>query len=136
MGRGGGEAIASEWRAEDRPLWPADRLTRQSYLYGQCHALALALHRRSGWPLYGCDWYQPPGASKQIPDHVFIRMPDGRGLDISGPHRRGQHPEGCRPDWRPLSQEELERLIAAGSLEVPEMERAEELAAALLAAFS
>lgn len=45
---------------------------------GQCHALALAIHEATGWQMVALDFWQ------DIPNHVLVRMPDGRLLDIAG----------------------------------------------------
>ena len=51
---------------------------------GQCHALALALHERTGLPLAGiwCDYHDLP----ETPCHVVVMLEDGKLLDIEGPN--------------------------------------------------
>ncbi|GLY55197.1 hypothetical protein [Lentzea sp. NBRC 102530] len=47
--------------------------------YGQCHALALALHARTGWPIVGLH-------SSKLGDtsHYLVRRPDGLLVDVRG----------------------------------------------------
>lgn len=49
---------------------------------GQCHALALALHKLTNWPIYGiCDWSNTPAD----PGHVVVKNPKNGGyIDIEG----------------------------------------------------
>lgn len=78
--------------------------------HGQCHALALALHSETAWPLMGCNH-----GDDGVPEHVFVRRPDGRGLDACGPHRRGEHPDALlRGDWKPMGRMEVEGLEGHG----------------------
>lgn len=46
---------------------------------GQCHALALAIHQRTGWPLVQAGWNEA-----DYPDHWLVRHPSGQLLDIVG----------------------------------------------------
>jgi hypothetical protein len=47
---------------------------------GQCHALALALQRRTGWPLVAVD------ETTGVCVHICVRRPDGLLLDVTGAH--------------------------------------------------
>lgn len=49
------------------------------YSNGQCHALALAINERTGWPIVGAS---PFGTD--YPNHVAVKRPDGRIIDITG----------------------------------------------------
>src|SRR5579859_1723892 len=62
-----------------------DRAVR-AFLGGQCHALALALHARTGWPLA---WVEDDEGE---PKHCFVLDPERpqMGLDIAGVHRRDE----------------------------------------------
>jgi len=61
---------------------------------GQCHALALALHRLTGWELYGL--YSPgEWRRKETPGHVVVKSPDGMYIDITGDNAL----EGWRAYW-------------------------------------
>lgn len=57
---------------------------RQDYMAGYCHYLALALHRRYGWPMEGC-------ISRDTFDdaigiwHVWTKPPGIEVFDIEGP---------------------------------------------------
>ena len=54
------------------------------WLWGDCVALALALHERTGWPIV-----QVVGERDGRQGfHVGVRMPDGRVLDGEGAHGR------------------------------------------------
>lgn len=66
-----------------------DEETVRTAVGGCCHDFALAVHRRTGWKL-ACLWRLPskhPAAivTDRLPMHVFIILPDGRGLDVEGP---------------------------------------------------
>jgi hypothetical protein len=61
-----------------------DHNAEYAFTRGQCHALALALHRLTGWELYGLynsDWAFENG---ETPEHVVVLMPNGDYLDING----------------------------------------------------
>lgn len=57
----------------------------RAFTSGQCHALAIAIHRLSGkkWGLFGlCDYQNEPSD----PGHVVVKVPKtGAYLDINGP---------------------------------------------------
>lgn len=60
---------------------------RERFTYRDCHLLAAAIHRRTGWPLHAValpeeDGHLTPNSAWA---HAFVRMPDGRCLDVSGP---------------------------------------------------
>ena len=57
-----------------------DAATVYRYLNGQCHALALVIHERTGWPIVGAR----SGAWSVW--HVAVRHPSGRLLDVEGLH--------------------------------------------------
>jgi hypothetical protein len=59
-----------------------------AFTRGQCHALALALHRLTGWQLYGL--YKPN--ERGTPSHTVVRSPDGEYIDING--------NNALKDWR------------------------------------
>jgi hypothetical protein len=54
-----------------------------AFTRGQCHALALMLHRLTGWKLYGffCEYELE---NKATPGHVVVRTPSGSYVDITG----------------------------------------------------
>lgn len=47
--------------------------------YGQCHALALALNAKTGWPIVGL--YSPKLGDT---NHYLVRRPDGQLVDVRG----------------------------------------------------
>lgn len=49
------------------------------FTHGQCHALALALNERTGWPLVGI-----AAGGPHHPSHCAVRRPDGEIIDITG----------------------------------------------------
>ena len=71
---------------------------------GDCHFLARAIHRRTGWPMAAFDLNGPD-------IHAFVVMPDGRLLDVYGPQTQMQarkrwnvsHPIK-RFSWKELSE--------------------------------
>lgn len=75
---------ASSPRCTHFPMTPDPRLTardRVRFTCGDCHYLARALHLRTDWPLCAFDHGGPDL-------HAFVRMPDGRYLDVEGPRTR------------------------------------------------
>jgi hypothetical protein len=57
-----------------------DRRAVLAFSTGQCHGLALALHRRTGWPLVAVDDH------KGVCVHVAVRRDDGYLVDATGAH--------------------------------------------------
>lgn len=60
---------------------------RQLFTAGQCHALALAIHEKTGWPLVAV-WYSsmPEDINDyhDCPSHYMVQTPEGELLDITG----------------------------------------------------
>ncbi len=55
---------------------------RERFTEGDCHILALAIHKATGW---GFATFAYTCAGGEFPDlHAFVVMPDGRCLDIDG----------------------------------------------------
>ena len=80
------------------------------------------LYQRTCWQLWGCNWYRAGDAD--VPDHVFVRCPDGRGVDIFGAHPPGRHPDPVlRDDWKPVDDSLFERLDG-GVYEAADFDRA------------
>jgi hypothetical protein len=68
-----------------------DHEAREAFTRGQCHSLALALHRLAGWELYGL--YKPSELRYGgTPSHTVVRSPDGEYIDING--------NNALEDWR------------------------------------
>jgi len=61
---------------------PPDEIL-ETYSYGRCFWLTLALHKRYGWPIYA-EIIEDPDGARWI-SHSWARMPDGREFDIYGP---------------------------------------------------
>ena len=57
-----------------------DAAAVRAFTGGQCHALAMALAERTGWPVIAA--LDDDGDS----NHFFVTTPDGRALDITGCH--------------------------------------------------
>jgi hypothetical protein len=55
----------------------------ETFTRGQCHALALALHEETKFPLVGL--WSDGWETRGTPCHVVVRMPKGTLLDIAGP---------------------------------------------------
>ena len=59
-----------------------DQQAEYAFSAGHCHALALAIHERTGWPLLAMSGRHSLRANLQ---HVVVVMPDGRWFDVQGP---------------------------------------------------
>jgi len=60
------------------------------FTYGYCHALALALHAKTGWAIVGL--YNPRDG---YADHFLVKRPDGMLVDVKGE----RHEEDVLSDW-------------------------------------
>jgi hypothetical protein len=104
-----------------------------AYLNGSCWFLALALHRRTGWPIWALSLPGCPDRESvpEIVGHVCVRSPEGRYLDVRGEMSRKEFMRGWdRPSARmmaPLSEEELIAIVNAdfGGLDAATMEDSE-----------
>lgn len=100
-----------------------DQAAVDAYLAGQCHALALALHERTGWPLFSvgpstcyCEAHDDDSdgvCSCQV-EHLAVRSPDGLLVDIYGPiceedFLQERHPE--TDVLRPLTDDRLAAIL-------------------------
>jgi hypothetical protein len=79
------------WGDRNRlPVDPDDPEVQYTFSNGQCHSLALALHRLTGWPLrvlcrrYGSEPSDDLLAARSG-IHVVVEDPTGRFVDIDGP---------------------------------------------------
>lgn len=65
-----------------------DSAAKYAFTRGQCHALALVLHRLTGWKLYGLyseyEWTRKQAGRKSTPGHVVVRTSEGKYIDITG----------------------------------------------------
>lgn len=55
----------------------------EQYTCGDCHILALSIHKRTGWPV--CALEDEDGWANY---HAFVKMPDGRFMDVRGPQTK------------------------------------------------
>jgi len=107
----------------------------RAYTSGQCHALSLALHEATGWPIVGAEDEELDIC------HFFVRTPDGRLVDITGAHdpRRAiqlEHMTFC-PGVEYLTEQAPERVAALGDepgWRKPDLETARSFVAPLLRA--
>jgi hypothetical protein len=72
------------------PLNIHDELVVDTFTRGQCHSLARALHRLTGWPLAVMCW-DPEGNPAEDGDHVVVVDPDERFVDIRGAWQPGDY---------------------------------------------
>lgn len=113
-----------------------DDAARRFFTSGQCHALALAISERTGWPIVGINWRAPGcdcnddfdldgtwcecDSEECFPRHVVVRHPSGRLLDV-----RGWVDEGS--DWffaddsADLKPDHLDRFLGRGWFHSPDM---------------
>lgn len=54
---------------------------RERFTYGDCHYLARAIQKRTGWPIHALTVKSYPGEPCV---HAFIWTPDGKCLDVNG----------------------------------------------------
>jgi hypothetical protein len=60
-----------------------DDNARRAFTCGQCHALALAIHEQTGWPIAGLVSALDDD-TPSMPGHVVVVTPDGDTVDING----------------------------------------------------
>ena len=101
-----------------------DDTARFAFTSGHCHALALAIHQHTGWPMLAMS-----GRFSAYRDlrHVVVQMPDGRWLDINGP----QEPEE-RLVIRPISEDEVTHMGRIRDWDNPDVEPARSFVEPLL----
>lgn len=93
---------------------------------GQCHALAMALHEETGWPLVVvADWLE------QV-DHVAVRTPEGRIIDGAGVHDPDAFAEAWDGDVLEVSAQRLRELTASATWREPALDVARTMVAAVL----
>jgi hypothetical protein len=66
---------------------------KRVFSYGNCHSLALAMHKLTGWPLMGV--YRKSDMYDGIPSHVVVKDPLGRYVDVEG----FRYPSEFEQDW-------------------------------------
>jgi hypothetical protein len=76
---------------------------------GNCHSLALAIHKMTSWPLYGI--YHP--INDNVANHVFVKTPTGNFVDIQGE----QTPEEFSRKWvgtiQPITRKQISDWVRA-----------------------
>lgn len=63
---------------------------------GECHYLARAINQITGWTIVSFSQY-----GWEPEEHVFVRMPDGRALDVEGTRSL----RGIAREWRRSAKE-------------------------------
>ena len=127
-----------------------DAVAVDAYTNGQCHALAVALHHATGWPLV---WVGPEECCYDIDcaeydddegwclcqiEHVGVLTPDGAFLDIEGPQtvepmlEDRYETSGDPCTLQTLTGAQLSAILAAGSWRDPDVATATSFVAAVL----
>lgn len=121
--------IGSEHRAWRVTPGVIDADAVHAFTSGQCHALALALHERTGWPLR---WLEDDEGD---PLHCFVETPEGKALDIAGVHDRDEMLEGWQGVYdEAASSDQLRALsFGFGGWRVPDTKAASAFVDAVLA---
>jgi hypothetical protein len=115
-----------------------DDAAHDAFRTGQCHALALALHERTGWPLvvigpkeccYDEDCMDEEtdstGACGCQVTHIAVQRPDGQVVDIDGTVPvddailASDDPD--MNELRPLSEDRLEEILGSSKWRVPDL---------------
>jgi len=97
-----------------------DDRARLALREGQCHGLALALRRRTGWPLVATD-----NATTGVCEHVMVRHPDGQLVDILGGHPGGGPPVSAGPTTaRDVNEAYIDELVDKHGWAEPDIEAA------------
>lgn len=83
---------------------------------GQCWSLAIAHHRRYGWPIFVLGGYEDENERDNWETitfyHVMVRHPTGPALDIKGPQDVGALlDEWGDAEFLPLSEDQLIKLF-------------------------
>lgn len=89
----------------ERLYYPRDRIHVYSfanrsemetyYLRGWCSVLAIAIHKRTGWPIVGV--FEP--WEERVPMHVACRAPDGSYVDARGTGQSLEELSGPYTEW-------------------------------------
>jgi len=97
-----------------------DDAARYAFAAGHCHALALAIHERTGWPMLAMS-----GRNSGYKDlrHVVVLMPDGKWLDIQGPR---DSEEQLHLHIQPISADEVVNMGRIRHWKNPQVEIARE----------
>jgi hypothetical protein len=93
-----------------------DERARLAFGTGQCHGLALAVHRQFGWQLVAVD--DAAGTCM----HVCVRRPDGRLVDANGAHATEDFESGNT--FRDIGENSVDDLVEHEDWAEPEVEKA------------
>lgn len=105
-----------------------DEVAIACFSQGQCHALALAVSERTGWPLVAlCDLDDGSVV------HLGVRTPEGRILDAAGAHDPEAHCEAWDAEPREVSAAQALALAEEGTWREPALEAASSFVDAVLA---
>lgn len=77
--------VDTPWGPTSVTLGLLDEDARYAFTQGQCHALAMAVHEDTGWPIVAWSFWR----YGDVPDHYLVKTPDGQLLDIKGTHDQG-----------------------------------------------
>ena len=103
------------------------QLDIEHFTRGDCHVLARAIHRLTGWPMHVFWRNDGPGG------HAFILTPEGKALDIEGLHEPDEICAKWRcPDYRPITWIRLRSAGWTHHYRTTSLQRARELAPLLV----
>lgn len=118
-----------------------DHNAKQAFTNGQCHALALALHQQTKWPLI---WTTFQTCNHRLcsqdqdaychPDHVLVKTPKETYLDILGEHSL-ESLQKIYKEVGSLSTSRLEHLISIEHFIEPDHQAANTFVDAVLALY-
>lgn len=94
-----------------------DDRARLAFREGQCHGLALALWRRTGWPLVAIE-------NDGLCEHVTVRHPHGHLVDILGGHPGGLS-ESAGTVELDVEASYIDELVANRNWSAPDLEAAD-----------
>ena len=79
-----------------------------AFTNGNCHSFALALHKLTGWPMFGLykdDEYP------DIPHHIVVRTPRGAFLDVQGRGANRRWQKYGMFEYRPVRKGHLRQMV-------------------------
>lgn len=106
-----------------------DKAAQIYFTHGQCHALALALHEATGWPLVIEFTQLRQGRDIR---HALVQMPSGKLVDINTAFY-GKTRVGLLTNRATTTEQHFARLIKQGVFPAPNMELARSMVPAILA---
>lgn len=118
------------WGSGAVTLGEIDERAEWVFTHGQCHALALALHLATGWPLIEAGWHVD-----SVPNHWLVEAPDGRLVDITGAYDPSDVEEEWGSYWQG-SEEDLWALVDGGDYRPPDVDAAASFVRPLLGRYA